>query len=85
MGAIGIGFNIIGYATCLFECPVGDFWAIKSLAFYSISMPKRLEMLSIPKKSSLMASIEAEDTPFANHDLEYPPNSSVQAYLTGVM
>lgn len=57
------GFGFIGLAICLFECPSGDFLDTISLAFCSMSIPIREEMLSKPSKSSLIFLSEAEDIP----------------------
>ena len=71
----------MGFAICLFEHSMGDFYSTSSLAFYSISIPIKFDMLSIPKVSQEVSSSAAEDMPFASHVLEYPPNSSVHVGL----
>lgn len=62
-GIILNGFGFIGFAIYLFEWPSGDFIDIISLAFDSISIPIKVEMLSIPSKSSLYLLYEADDIP----------------------
>ena len=77
-GTIAKWFAFIGLAICLFEWPSGDFFEIIYLAFDSISIPMRVEMDSIPSRSSLIfLSWADENPPLISHVFEYPPNSSV--------
>jgi len=57
----GLGF--IGLAICLFDWPSGDFYEISSLAFWSISMPTRRLIESIPSRSSLIFLSGADEIP----------------------